>query len=129
MSDYNEEIGKRIFDRRKEKGLTRTHLKDYAQISEVYLGMIERGERGTSIKHMVSIAEALDMSMDYMILGKEKEFDKADGAVRALDSLGPAERKLIEKICRALKVNERSGDSLKTTQDLVALFVQYEKSK
>jgi len=129
MSDYNKQIGKRIFDTRKEKGLTRTQLKDYAGISEVYLGMIERGERGTSIAHMVRIAEALNMSMDYMILGKEKEYDKADAAVRSLDSLGPDECKLIEKICRAIKINNRTSDPLKTAQELVSLFVQYEKGK
>ena len=129
MSDYNLKIGRRIFNRRKEKGLTRKQLKNYAGISEIYLGMIERGERGTSIEHMVRIAEVLDMSMDYMILGKEKEFDKADGAVRALDALSPAEHKFIEKICRIIKINKRSGDSLKTVQQLIALYVQYEKDR
>jgi len=129
MSDYNQGIGRRIFERRKEKGITRTQLKDYAEISEVYLGMIERGERGTSIEHMVRIAEALNMSMDYMILGREKEYDKADAAVRSLDALGPAECKFIEKICRAIKINNRSGDPLKTAHELVSLFVQYEKGK
>jgi len=129
MSEYNESIGQRIFDRRKEKGLSREQLLEFVNISEVYLGMIERGKRGTSIEHMVQIANALGMSMDYMILGKEKAFDKSDKVAREIGDLGAAERKFIDKAIRLVKANERTGDSLKTTAELVSAFVQYEKNK
>jgi len=129
MSEYNVAIGKRIYDRRREKGLSREQLLEFVRISEVYLGMIERGKRGTSIEHMVQIADALGMSMDYMILGKEKEFDKSDSVAKEIGGLGPAERKLVDKFIRLIKANERTGDSLKTTAEIVTAFVQYEKNK
>jgi len=129
MSDYNVAIGQRIYDRRKEKGLSREQLLEFVNISEVYLGMIERGKRGTSIEHMVQIADALGMSMDYMILGKEKIFDKSDSVAKEIGTLGAAERKLIDKFIRLIKANGRTKDSLKTTADLISAFVQYEKNK
>lgn len=129
MSDYNVAIGQRIYDRRREKGLSREQLLEFVKISEVYLGMIERGKRGTSIEHMVQIADALGMSMDYMILGKEKEFDKSDSVAREIGALGQAERKLVDKFIRLIKANGRTKDSLKTAVDIVSAFVHYEKNK
>ena len=129
MSDYNKDIGKRIFNRRKEMGMSRKQLKESVGISEVYLGMIERGERGTSIAHMVKIAKALEVSMDYLILGKELKHTRIVGMNNSLDSFDQTERKLIERICRLIRINKRTGDSLKTAQDLVALYVQYEKGR
>jgi len=128
MSDYNVAIGQRIYDRRREKGLSREQLLEFVKISEVYLGMIERGKRGTSIEHMVQIADALGMSMDYMILGKEKDFDKSDSVAREIGALGTAERKLVDKFIRLIKANGRTKDSLKTIADIVAAFVHYEKT-
>ncbi len=128
ISEYNIDIGKRIYTRRKEKGMSREQMLEYVNISEVYLGMIERGKRGTSIEHLVQIADALGMSMDFLILGKEKDFDKNDSLSKKAVALGVNEKKLVEKIIERLRLNLVNENHLKTVSDIVEYYVQYEKN-
>lgn len=126
MGDYNIDIGRRIYEKRLEKKLTREQVIDCVNISEVYLGMIERGKRGTSIEHMVQIADLLGMSMDYMILGKEREFDTTSSLAKELDGLEKPERKFLEKVMQRLRINKISENHLKAISDIVDYYVAYE---
>ena len=59
-----ENFGKRIYNLRKEKEMTRDELASRANISKNYLGMIERGERPQlSIKVIEDLACALGISL------------------------------------------------------------------
>lgn len=95
MMDYAEIIGSNIRYERKRRGLT---IDDFAKIIGMapgFLGLIERGQRGTSIKNMVSIAKFFGITMDELItvdLASGKDFaeednSKAAKARRALESL------------------------------------------
>ncbi len=93
--DYAEIIGSNIRYERRKRGLT---IDDFAKIIGMapgFLGLIERGQRGTSIKNMVAIAKFFGITMDELItqdlaLGhKAAEVDnsKAGKAKKALESL------------------------------------------
>ncbi len=93
--DYAEIIGSNIRYERKLRGLT---IDDFAKIIGMapgFLGLIERGQRGTSIKNMVSIAEFFGITLDELITkdltnsksGAEIDNSKAAKARRALESL------------------------------------------
>lgn len=93
--DYAEIIGSNIRYERKKRGLT---IDDFAKIigmASGFLGLIERGQRGTSIKNMVTIANFFDISLDDLITknlanaknAEEIDNSKAAKARRALSSL------------------------------------------
>lgn len=92
--DYAEIIGSNIRFERKRRGLT---IDDFAKIVGMapgFLGLIERGQRGTSIKNMVTIAKFFGITLDELITvdlanqdNPEEDNSKVAKARRALDSL------------------------------------------
>jgi len=67
----NKEIGKRIREARIEKNLSITRLADDVFCSREHLSHIERGDRGLSIDLLASLAERLDLTTDYILIGDE----------------------------------------------------------
>ena len=94
--DYAKIIGSNIRYERKRRGLT---IDDFAKVFGMapgFLGLIERGQRGTSVKNMVAIAEFFDISLDDLITKdlsnggadmKDMENTRSAKARRALRSL------------------------------------------
>jgi transcriptional regulator with XRE-family HTH domain len=94
--DYAKIIGLNIRYERKRRGLT---IDDFAKVIGMapgFLGLIERGQRGTSVKNMVAIAEFFDISLDDLITKdlsnggadmKDMENTRSAKARRALKSL------------------------------------------
>ena len=94
--DYAKIIGSNIRYERNRRGLT---IDDFAKVIGMapgFLGLIERGQRGTSVKNMVAIAEFFDISLDDLITKdlsnggadmKDMENTRSAKARRALRSL------------------------------------------
>ena len=72
----NIEIGERIRCIRKELNMSREKFSEMIDISDVFLGQIERGERSLSIKTLYKIVEFSGSSTDYILFG-----DKNDNVV------------------------------------------------
>lgn len=90
------ETGKRIAAIRKQNGLTQLQFAEMLYITKSHLARIENGRRGASVELMVDIACLFNLSLDYLILGKEK-CDSAEikAAIRnAIDVFGSIESKL-----------------------------------
>lgn len=64
------ESGKRIKELRKAKGLTQEKLSEKIGISCQGLKMIECGINGARIDTFVYLAEILDTTIDYLVLGR-----------------------------------------------------------
>ncbi len=65
--DYTKIIGSNIRYERKRRGMT---IDDFARIIGMapgFLGLIERGQRGTSMANLVNIADFFGISMDRLI--------------------------------------------------------------
>lgn len=65
--DYNKIIGSNIRYERKKRDLTIEELSDILCIAPGFLGLIERGQRGTSIKNLCRIADFFSLSLDELI--------------------------------------------------------------
>jgi transcriptional regulator with XRE-family HTH domain len=65
----NEAIGLRIRQEREKLKLSRQELAELVELSEYYIGQIERGERQMSLAVLVSIAKCLHLSLDYIVWG------------------------------------------------------------
>lgn len=96
-------MGKRVRTRRKELGLKQEELAARVGISASFFGHIERGSRVASIETLVSMANALNTSADYLLGTNHKEIieiidnglteQERKVAIAALDSILDALRK------------------------------------
>jgi len=62
-------IGSRIRFEREKLGLTREKFAEIVGLSSFYIGQIERGDRKMSIDTLSSIANLLNVSIDYILYG------------------------------------------------------------
>ena len=79
-------IGKKISELRKEKKWSQSDLAKTVKASRDISGKYERGENSPSIEMAIKLAEALDISVDYL-LGKERfgKYDKE--AIKRLEEI------------------------------------------
>ena len=64
--DYKK-LGERIREERQHLRLTQAQLAEAIDISDTYMGAIERGERGLSLDTLVMFAERLGVTVDYLL--------------------------------------------------------------
>ena len=64
------DIGIRIQERRMELKISQLKLAEMTNLSVVYIGFIEQGKRKCSAECIATIAEALQLSLDDLILGE-----------------------------------------------------------
>lgn len=71
-------ISKRIADIRKERDWSQTDLANKSGVSREMIGKYERGEAAPSIDAAKKIADAFEVSLDYLVgEGSNATFDKA----------------------------------------------------
>ena len=64
--DYKR-LGKRIREERQRLNLTQAQLAEDIDISDTYMGAIERGERSLTLDTLVELVNRLGVSVDYML--------------------------------------------------------------
>lgn len=64
--DYKR-LGKRIREERQRLNLTQAQLAEDIDISDTYMGAIERGERSLTLDTLVKLVNRLGVSADYML--------------------------------------------------------------
>ena len=64
--DYKR-LGKRIREERQRLNLTQAQLAEDIDISDTYMGAIERGERSLTLDTLVKLVNRLGLSVDYML--------------------------------------------------------------
>ena len=67
----NLEVGERIRKIREDLKLNREKFSEMIDISDVFLGQIERGERSLSIKTLCKIVAFTGASTDYILFGND----------------------------------------------------------
>lgn len=82
-----EKIGNRIRQLRKDQGMTQTKLATKLNIGDRHLRKIESGEKGPSIDILIEIATLLDVSLDYIIMGKQSQSDLKQRLCALIQSL------------------------------------------
>ena len=80
-------IGQRIRNQRKEKGLSQEQLAELIGISLSFLGHIERGTRKASVETLARICKALDVDMHYIVFGCPSGYSANSELLRELREL------------------------------------------
>ncbi len=90
-------IGKYIKNARVAKGMRQEDLAEIINLSPVYVGMLERGEKTASLETLVKIANALDVSADLLLCEVLNNGYKVKNSVlnEKLDSLCDEDRNKI----------------------------------
>ncbi len=94
------EIGKNVRKYRKQQGLTQEQLAEMSNLSTNYLGAIERGEKTLTLKTLVSIVDALDITADLLLCDSIKNGYQIKSSMIAekLEKLSFSERNKILKM-------------------------------
>lgn len=90
-------IGKRIANSRNKAGLTQDCLAHKIGISSKHMSQIERGISGCTVGIIIEFAKHLNVSTDYLLLGKEPQNSPLN---IELNSVTPLQKRYIEEIIK-----------------------------
>ncbi len=97
-------IGKRIRLRRKALGMTQAMLAEKSDLSDTNISHIERGATKLSLPSLISIANALEINVDSLLMDvvicSDAEFRRE--FAQLLDGCSAEEYKLMYNSCRTL---------------------------
>ena len=109
-NQLNKDIGVRVRRRREVLGCTREQIAERANISVQFLFDIEKGKKSMTALTIVNLAAALSVSIDFLLLGGEKngERQNVEESSRRQDTeweqlfslLVPEQRELAEEMLR-----------------------------
>jgi len=111
-------IGQRIREEREKLALSRSEFAEIVELSDYYLGQLERGERQMSLPVLLKISSCLHVSMDYLLLGAaqyngypateetitpfESEKTKSRDIMQLIDKCSDKELALIKKLIQTV---------------------------
>ena len=72
--DYKR-LGERIREERRKLGLTQAQLAEAVDISDTYMGSIERGERSLTLDTLVRLVNRLGVTVDYLLADSVTDSD------------------------------------------------------
>ena len=84
-------FGERLYRRRNERKLTQDYVSNKIGITPRYYQMIERGEKCVSVKTLIAMSKALDISIDYLLFG-DLSYDCSDPISDILAGLTPKQK-------------------------------------
>lgn len=94
------EVGNRIRNIRENMHLNRDKFSEMLDISEVFLGQIERGERSVSIKTLTKLVKATGLSADYILFGNLSDNQISKKVENLLNALPDDVQEYIYEITR-----------------------------
>ena len=93
----NTEIGQRIQEIRKERGMIRDELAEKAEISTKFVYEVEIGKKGLTAETLARITKALATSSDYLITGEGEKYPKD------FEKIDIREKKQLERVVRVVQ--------------------------
>lgn len=111
-----EEVGKRIRQLRECKKISREELAEILELSDSYIGLIERGARGITLENLVKIANLFEVSLDYFVV-ESKEFTPSKQIqylLKTIDSFNENDYNFIVNIVSELVQHLNSKSSSKS---------------
>ncbi len=97
-------VGRRIKEARERKNLTQEELAELVDLSSTHVSVIERGLKATKIDTFVSIANALDVSADSLLVDvlDRSALSVTSELMEEISKLSLKEQRKIIKVVRAL---------------------------
>lgn len=84
--DFNLTIGLRIREIRETFQMTQAAFSEKCDLSESFLAAVESGRKGVTAKTIYKICTAMNISADYLILGRNNGFEQ-DTLIELINSM------------------------------------------
>lgn len=97
MNELLLQIGKRIYDRRKQLRMTQDELADKADLTPQTISSAELGKKALRPENVIKICAALEISTDYLLLGNITSEDYSYLSDK-ISGLSPEEYRYLEEI-------------------------------
>ena len=100
------EIGNRIAELRRAMHLTQDQLSEMIEVSVKHISAVERGKSSLSLEKLIKACEALDVSLDYLVIGtnyNDTDTPIPKYALEVFQSSDPAEIELLMEYLRLYK--------------------------
>lgn len=97
MDNLLKEMGTRIYNRRKELGLTQEELAEHAGLTPQNVSTAELGKKALRPENIIKICRALKISTDYLLLGVVSTADQ-NALIDKFSKLSPKQFHCIEGI-------------------------------
>jgi transcriptional regulator with XRE-family HTH domain len=90
LVDILQRLGQRIKELRAERGFSQEFLAELSRVHRTYLGHLERGEKNVSIKSLVRVSDALEVTVSELLrdvgdIAKGAEAKARSDAERQID--------------------------------------------
>lgn len=89
-----DDVGKRIREVRKSKGMTQDQLAAATSLSKSFISEVENDSRNASAKNLLNIANALGASVEYLLRGVSAGAQQPESAVTIPTQLAAAAERL-----------------------------------
>lgn len=101
-------IGQRIKNRRREKNITIAKLAEILDVSEGYVGRLEKGTSSISLKRALEISEVLEINIGELLTGVRVDSSEYlnKELYEILTNCSPKKQKLIYSIAKIVEVVE-----------------------
>lgn len=101
--DYKR-LGQRIREERQHLNLTQADLAEAIDISDTYMGAIERGERGLTLDTLVRLSNRLGVTVDYLLSDSVSDSDSniMEQFKQIIDNQPLSRKQLAIKVLRTL---------------------------
>ena len=108
------EIGKRIRDLRQCYNMSSEDLAKRLNITPGYLGLIERGDRGTTALKLIALSRIFRVSLDYLMTGNSDAPMRvpSNSLTFVRDSLNKQEQSYIVELAKELATCQYNGIEL-----------------
>lgn len=90
-------MGKRIYERRKQLRLTQEHLAEIAGLTPQTISSAENGKKALRPENIIKICSALEISCDYLLLGRISPGDSSSLGNR-VSELSPSQYNRLRSI-------------------------------
>lgn len=98
----NNQVGERIRELRESQNYSREAFAEKVDISAKFLYEIEVGKKGFSAEVLCRISEALSVSCDYILFGKDNMYSGNEKIISLLDMLKPKQVSKMQDIVKIL---------------------------
>ena len=97
MDQVLEQIGKRLYQRRKQVGMTQDALAEWANITSQTISTAELGKKAMRADTIIRVCESLDITPNYLLLGEVTSQDVAF-LTEKISQLSPEQYRHLEDI-------------------------------
>lgn len=120
-------MGKRIRALRKAYNMTLYDLAEAMEISDGFMGLVERDERGTSRENIKKICDIFNVTADYILFGRGEapKMDTSDYNALIKDTLAASERAFLVDTVLKLAPCKFSESELKYLSEQFAYQITY----